>query len=303
MLIKIRRRGGFTLVELLVVIAIIGSLVALLLPAVQSSREAARRSQCQNNLRQIGIAMHNFHAATGRFPPGFVSRTDSTDGEGLGPGWGWAAHLLPQLEEGNLQVHLDKEILDPVHAEVRVTRLPVFLCPSDVEEKLTFDVIDENGAALTTLAFANYVGVGGTFEVSGFPDTGNGVLIRNRRFSTAHISDGTSKTLMVGERGSRRSPQTTWVGAVTDAGVPPLNPTFDTEGPPVLVLTNTGEADEQRVPNNALDHVEDSNSEHADGVNFLFCDGSVRIINNMINPHVWQALGTRAGAEVIDALD
>jgi prepilin-type processing-associated H-X9-DG protein len=247
--------------------------------------------------------MHNFHAATGRFPPGFVSRADSTDGEGLGPGWGWAAHLLPQLEEGNLQVDLEKEILDPVHSDVRVTRLPIFLCPSDVEEKPTFDVVDENGAVLTTLAFANYVGVGGTFEVSVFPDTGNGVLVRNRRFSTAHISDGTSKTLMVGERGSRRSPQTTWVGAVTDAGVPPLNPTFDVEGPPVLVLTNTGEADEERVPNNALDHVEDSNSEHADGVNFLFCDGSVRIINNLVNPRLWQALGTRAGAEVIDAVD
>ncbi len=291
---KNRRQRAFTLVELLVVIAIIGSLVALLLPAVQSSREAARRSQCQNNLRQIGVAMHNFHAATGRFPPGFVSRTATTDSEGLGPGWGWAAHLLPQLEEGNLQVHLDKEILDPVHTDVRVTRLPVLLCPSDVEEKLTFDVVDENGAVLTTLAFANYVGVGGTFEVTGFPDTGNGVLVRNRRFSTAHITDGTSKTLMVGERGSRRSPQTTWVGAVTNSSVPPLNPTYDTEGPPVMVLTNTGEALEGRVPNNALDHVEDSNSEHADGVNFLFCDGSVRIISNQINPRVWQALGTRA---------
>jgi prepilin-type N-terminal cleavage/methylation domain-containing protein/prepilin-type processing-associated H-X9-DG protein len=297
------RRRAFTLVELLVVIAIIGSLVALLLPAIQSAREAARRSQCQNNLRQIGVAMHNFHSATGRFPPGFVSRADDTDGEGQGPGWGWAAHLLPQLEEVNLGVDLERDILDPLHTDVRVTQLPVFLCPSDIAEDPIFEVHDENGDLLTSLAFANYVGVGGTFEVSGFPDTGTGVLVRNRRFSTAQIPDGTSKTLMVGERGIRRSPQTTWVGAVTEAGVPPLNPAFEVEGPPVLVLTNTGEADEGRVPNNAFEHVEDSNSEHADGVNFLFCDGSVRIIGNMVDPHLWQALGTRAGSEVFDSFE
>ncbi|MEX2113749.1 MAG: DUF1559 domain-containing protein [Pirellulales bacterium] len=296
-------RRGFTLVELLVVIAIIGSLVALLLPAIQASREAARRSQCQNNLRQIGVAMHNFHAATGRFPPGFVSRAETTDGEGLGPGWGWAAHLLGYLEEANVRVNLEREILDPVHDDVRVTRLPVFLCPSDITDRPTFDVTNEDVEPLTTLAFANYVGVGGTLEVSGFPDTGAGVLVRNRRFSTAQISDGTSKTLMVGERGGRRSPQTTWVGAVTGAGVPPSNPEFEVEGPPVLVLTNTGEAEEARVPNNPLDHVEDSNSEHADGVNFLFCDGSVRIIGNLVDPRLWQALGTRAGGEVFDAFE
>jgi len=292
-------RKAFTLVELLVVISVIGILLALLLPAVQAAREAARRSQCQNNLRQIGVGMQNVHAAFGRFPPGFASRATSPNEEGLGPGWGWGAQLLPYLEEVNLQFDLDREIVDPLHDGVRETSLAVYLCPSDPDPLPTFSVADENGQPLTTLAFANYVGVGGTFEVTEFPDTGTGVLFRNKRIRIADITDGTSRTLMVGERSSRRSPQTTWVGAVTNSAIPPVNPAYDVEGPPVLVLTNTGEAQDDRVPNNPEDHVEDSNSEHPDGVNFLLCDGSVRIITNQIDPRMWAAMGTRAGGEVI----
>ncbi len=297
------RDRGFTLIELLVVIAVIGVLVGLLLPAIQAARESARRSQCQNNLRQIGVAMQNAHAARGKFPPGFMSRATSKNGDGLGPGWGWAAHLLPYLEETNLQleVDLDREITDPVHDAIRQTRIGLFICPSDPNPPETFTVVDDSGSEITQVAFANYVGVGGTFEVTDYPDTGTGVLFRNRSIRIADITDGTSKTLMVGERGSPRSPQTTWVGAVTGCVVPPVNPTYENEGPPVLVLTNTGEADDDRVPNNVLDHVEDSNSQHPDGVNFLLCDGSVRIITNEIDPHLWAALGTRAGDETIDA--
>src|SRR4029079_15185041 len=94
-----RKSHGFTLVELLVVIAIIGLLVALLLPAIQAAREAARRSQCKNNLKQIGLALHNYERARGTFPPGFISHATATNDPGLGPGWGWAAHILPYLEE------------------------------------------------------------------------------------------------------------------------------------------------------------------------------------------------------------
>jgi prepilin-type N-terminal cleavage/methylation domain-containing protein/prepilin-type processing-associated H-X9-DG protein len=293
-------RKGFTLIELLVVIAIFGVLVALLLPAIQAAREAARRAQCQNNLRQIGVAMLSFHSARRAFPPGFISRATSTNGPGLGPGWAWGAHLLPYLEESNLQAKLDRDITDPIHELVRVTTLPIFLCPSDPGSLPTFSIADETGTGLTELAFANYVGVGGTYEVTGFPDTGTGVLFRNKWIRVADITDGTSSTLMVGERSSTRSPQTTWVGAVTNANVPPLNPAYENEGPPVLVLTNTGTIEDDRVPNNRLDHVEDSNSEHPQGVNFLFCDGSVRIINNEIAARLWVALGTRAGAEITD---
>src|SRR5262245_23131329 len=99
------RRPAFTLVELLVVMAIIGVLIALLLPAVQAARESARRSQCKNNLKQIGLALHNYESARRSFPPGFVSKSDVENGPGTGPGWGWASHILPYLEESS--VHID----------------------------------------------------------------------------------------------------------------------------------------------------------------------------------------------------
>lgn len=291
------KKRAFTLVELLVVIAVIGLLVALLLPAIQAAREAARRSQCKNNLKQIGLALHNYESAHRAFPAGFVSRATSVNGPGSGPSWGWAAHILPYLEESTLNVDLKREITDPLYDNIRVLPLSIFRCPSDAVEEPIISVRDASDTELTKVAFANYVGVGGTFEVTVFPDTGTGVLFRNRQIRIKEITDGTSHTIMISERASRQSPQTTWVGAITDADVPPKNPTYDAEGPPVLVLTNTGTVDDGRVPNNTLDHVEDSNSEHPQGVHILFCDGSVQAISNDIDPNIWVALGTRAGGE------
>ena len=214
----------------MVVVAIIGLLVGLLLPAVQ----AARRAQCKNNLRQIGLAMLNYEGALGAFPPGFVSRSAATNGPGLGPGWGWGAMVLPYLEQTSVRVDFTRDIADPANAQARLMQLPIFSCPSDPSGEPTFMVANESGVEQTQLAFANYVAVGGTFEVTAFPDTGTGVMFRNRSIKIAEIIDGTSQTLLVGERASRQSPQTTWVGAVTNASVPPNNPSFENEGPPVL---------------------------------------------------------------------
>src|SRR5262245_52037380 len=292
------RRAAFTLIELLVVIAIIAILIGLLLPAVQKVREAAARLKCTNNLKQIGLALHNYHGLYERFPPGFVSQAATLNGDGLGPGWGWAAHLLPYIEQDNLykQIVQNQDIAALPNAAVRARPVVPYLCPPD-NASPTFVTADEAGAPIAEVAFANYVAVGGTFEVTGFPDTGTGAFYRNSRTRVADVTDGTSNTLFVTERASKRSPQTTWVGAVTGAAVPPVNPAFEEEGPPVLVLTNTGTAADGRTPNNALGHVEDANSNHTGGVNGLFGDGSVRFISNSIAPAVWEAIGTRAGGE------
>jgi len=297
---KRQSRDGFTLIELLVVIAIIAILIGLLLPAVQKVRAAAARTQCINNLKQIGLGLHNYHSAYERFPSGFNSASATIDGEGTGPGWGWAAQILPQMEQGNVFTGIDfaRDIMDPMHAQIRIRPIKIFLCPADSPIGPTFTSVS-SGAPIGPIAFANYVGVGGTFEVTAFPDTGNGVLYRNSKTRIADITDGTSNTVAVTERCSKKSPTTTWVGAVTNCINPPLNPALDEEGPPTLCLTNTGEAADGRAPNNKLDHVEDASSQHTGVTCILMGDGSVRTVPDSIRASIWEALGTRVGGEVI----
>ncbi len=293
-------RHGFTLIELLVVIAIIAVLIGLLLPAVQKVREAAARMTCSNNLKQIGVALHNYEGVYQKLPAGYVSRTTAVNGDNLGPGWGWAAHLLPYVEQENLfrQISPNVDILDSAHANARVTSLKVYRCPSDTPAGGDTFLAEGESGPLVRLAFANYVACGGTFEVSGFPDNNTGPFLRNSNFRITDITDGSSNTLFVTERWSKFSPRTTWTGALTGAHNPPLNLAYEDEGAQTFMLTQTGEVGEGRTPNNKLGHVEDATSPHSGGVNALFGDGSVRFLRNSINPAVWVGLGTRNGGEV-----
>src|SRR6266481_6033709 len=134
-----KKHSAFTLIELLVVIAIIGVLIALLLPAVQKARESANRAKCQNNLRQIGIALHSYHGDHGSFPSGYLWKPKNPDvPTQTDPGWSWAALLLPYLEQDNLQrqINYRSSVADPMNEPIRSTILSMFVCPTDTKTGL-----------------------------------------------------------------------------------------------------------------------------------------------------------------------
>jgi prepilin-type N-terminal cleavage/methylation domain-containing protein/prepilin-type processing-associated H-X9-DG protein len=320
-----RQRRAFTLIELLVVIAIIAVLIGLLLPAVQKIREAANRMKCTNNLKQIGLALHNYHDTNSAFPSGYMATNPGPGyADDHGPGWGWGAQILPYLEQDNLyrQIDLTRDISDPVNKAARLTSLSVFLCPSDPGQKLftvdrlgdsppyTNPLLDANGQPVQ-VAHANYVGVFGNPEIT--PDPGyldpdaergiqyRGLLYRNSKLTFADVTDGTSNTVFVGERSSNLA-NATWTGAVTGGQVPARIPDpfgFGPEGAPVHCLGHTGDINDipPHTPNSPVAHVDDFWSYHPQGVNFLMVDGSVVRINNTVNPIIWRALGTRSGGE------
>ncbi|MBV8308899.1 MAG: DUF1559 domain-containing protein [Planctomycetaceae bacterium] len=321
-------RRAFTLIELLVVIAIIALLIALLLPAVQSAREAARRMQCTNNLKQIGIALHNYHAAVGAFPPGYLSLMDpitaATPFDNGGPGWGWLSFSLNQMEQlptyNSINFVLGIEFPDNQTARLNV--IGSFFCPSDAYRQDTFTVVDATttgttpGAPICVVASSNYVGSVGSGDPSSlYPwiidpddgppgrDNGNGLFFRNHSINIAQITDGTSQTFAAGERSQNLS-RASWTGAVTNAAVPLValqaEAGLDPEGGGALVLSHTGEGHGPNSPS-GLAHGDQYWSLHPGGANFLFADGSVRFIKELINFSIFQALATRAGGEVLSA--
>jgi prepilin-type N-terminal cleavage/methylation domain-containing protein/prepilin-type processing-associated H-X9-DG protein len=292
-------RHAFTMIELLVVMAVIGILISLLLPAVQAAREAARRTQCRNNLKQIGLALGNYLDRMRVWPPAYASAYDA-NGNDTGLGWGWGSFLLDDLEQTSIkkQILFGQQISDPSNLVPATTCLQAFTCPADVYLETFTISVDPNGNPLPTpvkVARGNYVGVNGNNGVTGNQATNDGAFLEDKSFRPRDITDGLSSTFFISERCHNMS-DTTWTGAVTNAGVVDhRDPSPGAiEGSAALVLGHCG----PHAPNNPL--VTDADalaSMHPIGVNFLFGDGSVQYVNSFIDLGVYDALATRSGGE------
>jgi prepilin-type N-terminal cleavage/methylation domain-containing protein/prepilin-type processing-associated H-X9-DG protein len=309
------RPAAFTLIELLVVIAILGVLIGLLLPAVQKVREAAARVQCTNNLKQIGLALHSYHDACQTLPPGYLATAPYRDGAtDTAPGWGWAAFLLPYLEQDNLHRQLD--FARPVQDSPAIrTVLKVYLCPSDPVPAQPFAVPDGFGDPLALAAPSSYAACVGGDESDTFGPAGQGVFYRNSQTRLTDITDGTSQTILAGDRAWTNA-NGIWAGAVPGGVIRrgPLNPNPGTGAAwypaATLVLAHSHLNNATSDTDGGLD---DFSSRHTGGSNFAFADGSVHFIRSISGDQpggrftpdsvAFQALGTRAGGEVVGGLD
>ncbi len=310
------RRNAFTLVELLVVIAIIGALIALLLPAIQAAREAARRSQCSNNLKQMGIAMQNHHAARRFFPAGYIAKMPYADGAtDTSPGWGWGSALLPFIEENTLfkSIDFNQSIESPRNATAILSRVGNYLCPDDDQPDAAFNVTDDFGATVARTTPAGYAASCGGDESDLAGATGQGVFYRNSATRIAQITDGTSKTILIGERAWSNA-NGIWAGAISRGvckrGAANPCPGGGAASYPAAALPLA-----HCHLNNALfdtdGGLDDFSSRHPLGSNFVFADGSVHFLQDVSGDKpeggftaeslILQGLGTRAGGESIPA--
>jgi prepilin-type processing-associated H-X9-DG protein len=286
-----------------VVIAIIALLIGLLLPAVQRVREAANRTTCLNQLKQIGLALHSLHDSRGAFPAGYLCQP-RPDPLYTAPGWGWATQLLLYVEQDPLdrQINRSLSIADPNNVDIRTTPLKLFNCPSDTGTGI-FSVLDAGGNPIVDAATNSYAacyGAGG--EISDAPGAGNGIFFRNSRIRIADVLDGSSNTIAVGERGAFFT-KTAWAGAVNGgtARVTEGAPTTSAavEGAPVQTLAHTG----SHTINAGDADPDDFFTPHMNICNFVFADGSVRPLQAKVELRLLQALSTRAGGEPLNQTD
>ncbi len=280
-------RRGFTLIELLVVIAIIAVLIGLLLPAVQAAREAARRAGCLNNLKQIGIALHNYHDSRNVLPPGYIYVYGYPTG-----GFGWATMILPNIEQAALfnAVNFSLPAWSSPNSTACVQKIASYFCPTDYT---TQGFLSREGF---NYAKSSYVGSFGPNDMDIVPEDRAGLFSRNSQIKFADVTDGLSQTLAVGERTnavyltvigseSHYDLETVWPGAIKEN---PVDDHAHTTLFQAAYLINSPNFDDR-----------DSMSYHSGGSNYLFADGSVKFIKLSINPTIYQALGSRLGGEVV----
>lgn len=332
------KRQGFTLIELLVVIAIIAILVALLLPAVQQAREAARRSQCKSNLKQIGIALHSYHDLHGKLPISFAvdgtpsGTTQLADTGTDGGEWSIQARLMPLMDQANLfmQVDLDLAYTAPAHAGVPAIRMPGYLCPSEVKDKTRVD-----GSGNPEHYPLNYAFNGGSWNFwnNATRQNGDGVFGPNMSLQFGHITDGTSNTLAFSEVKAFTPYLRDGSGGTTTVpgpnGVSVLGGSFkDTSGHTEWVDGRVHQTGMTTVftPNTVVPHVSGgttydvdftscreekdgctgltyaavtSRSHHLGMVHSLLADGAVKAISDNIDAGTWSLLGSRNDGEVL----
>jgi prepilin-type processing-associated H-X9-DG protein len=280
------QRAGITILELLVVMVVVGLLAALLLPAVARARESARRLQCSHRLRQIGIACQAHQDALGRLPMGWRETAAQPTG------WGWGARLLDYLEQSSTcqAIQLEMPVDHPLHEQVRRHSLPVFRCPSDHlpevfllmaggEEEEEEEQLEDAGPAypLYDLAGANFVGVFGMrIPDESPPDSGEGAFLGNRSFRLEDLRQGTSNTLLVGERTGWLLPST-WVGMDLR----------NHEGPGRIVGSTL------HAPNDSAADECEFSSRHDGGAQFAFADGHVEMVSGSISLPVYHRMSSR----------
>ncbi|RPI89008.1 MAG: DUF1559 domain-containing protein [Planctomycetaceae bacterium] len=329
------RRRGFTLIEILVVIAIIGILVALLMPAVQQAREAARRTQCKNNLKQLGLALHNYTDAYGVLPPS-VCMNLATAGSANNAGWSIHGRILPFLELGNLYASVNTSIGWDLQMAIDGLKIPVYACPSDPYGARLRDPGPGKPRIFPTTYGFNF----GTWFVYNpiTGEIGDGAFAPNTGHSLSAFRDGTSNTLLASDVKAwtpyRRNggPPTQGIPSLTEfpsvvASAAEWKDTGHTEWADGRVhhqgfTTSFGPNSNTQCFNGTTAYEEcDYNSwqegrkglrgvatyaavtsrSHHDGVvNVALVDGSVRTISENIDLRVWRALGTRQGREVVD---
>jgi prepilin-type N-terminal cleavage/methylation domain-containing protein len=293
-----RKRRAFTLVELLVVIAIIGILIAILLPAVQWAREAARAASCRNNLKQIGIAIHSYQLAHTYYPPSSTTFIENGVWSSNPTSYhlhSWASLILPELEQSNLHnlVNYNVSSLDPSNRLAAAMQVPIYRCPSYTGN--TYSQEPRYLQLFPQFAIRNYVALGGT-TIDKLWKEPDGVLYWQGQIGPSDLRDGLSHTLLIAE--TREPNAAVWIdGSASSVSTLIYDPNSSTFSDLVASLNHT-----PYYPSGGqgIDCLWGPSSRHVAGANHLFADGSVQYLTDTIDPLVYSAQTTRAGGEAID---